>query len=209
MISSRYFKLLLLFVLSNYIDAMDLLPKDVADNIGLRSSCSPSESAATKSKKKRRHSSKRLKHIDEKLKKLQELATTQAELIKNLANPHQHLQITSQKRPEALAISASTVGNALCANYRLLEGARTSDIEKVRAALKDKACPWSSDSQENNGYTALHWAAFYGDTEIAKELIASGATNDSMKDANGAFPLHVAAGRGHAAIIKLLLPEVL
>ena len=53
------------------------------------------------------------------------------------------------------------------------------------------------------GYTPLHVAARYGDTEIGLHLISAGAKVDAP-DCQGATPLHVAACHNHIAFVHVL-----
>jgi ankyrin repeat protein len=52
--------------------------------------------------------------------------------------------------------------------------------------------------------TALHWAAYHDDVELAQRLLAAGADANAVND-YGAFPLAEAAAVGNAAMISLLL----
>jgi ankyrin repeat protein len=56
----------------------------------------------------------------------------------------------------------------------------------------------------NQGYTALHWAAFFGFTEMANVLLKQGALID-VQEANGNTPLMLAITRRYTAMVYLLL----
>lgn len=60
------------------------------------------------------------------------------------------------------------------------------------------------NAPEGNGTTALHWAAYQGDAELADRLLRAGARPSSANDF-GATPMSEAAAKGDAAIIRLLL----
>ena len=64
----------------------------------------------------------------------------------------------------------------------------------------------SLDIQDNNGWTALHFAAQSQELEVAEKLLRAGAAVDTQ-DAYGSTPLWRAAfeSRGRGEMIKLLL----
>jgi hypothetical protein len=62
------------------------------------------------------------------------------------------------------------------------------------------------DEQDEEGRTALHFAAGYGELECAKLLIEKGASVDLL-DNNKNTALHYAAGYGQADSVKLLLDK--
>lgn len=59
-------------------------------------------------------------------------------------------------------------------------------------------------AQGEDGTTALHWAAYHDDVELARALIADGAEADVMND-YGSTPLSEAAAIGNPEMIGLLL----
>jgi ankyrin repeat protein len=79
---------------------------------------------------------------------------------------------------------------------------RTRGVEELLDAEPELAGAWSPD-----GFTALHYAAFFGQEEAARILLERGAEvevvarNESIR----VTPLHSAAAGSHAAIVKLLL----
>src|SRR5688500_9982707 len=79
---------------------------------------------------------------------------------------------------------------------------RTRGMEELLDAEPHLARAWSAD-----GFTALHYAAFFGQEEAARILLERGAQvevvarNESIR----VTPLHSAASGGHAAIVKQLL----
>lgn len=62
------------------------------------------------------------------------------------------------------------------------------------------------DEVDGAGYTALHWACFYGQLQSAQVLIACGA-NVNKEAPERVSPLHLAAAGGHNEIVRLLLKK--
>lgn len=85
----------------------------------------------------------------------------------------------------------------------VFEAAALGDLHQLRPQL-DRAGAWSDD-----GFTPLHYAAFFGQTEAARALIDAGADFEAparnTEFALDARPLHsAAAGRQHEACRVLL-----
>eukprot|EP00761_Pharyngomonas_kirbyi_P010090 gb/GECH01010108.1/.p1 GENE.gb/GECH01010108.1/~~gb/GECH01010108.1/.p1 ORF type:complete len:159 (+),score=38.53 gb/GECH01010108.1/:1-477(+) len=53
--------------------------------------------------------------------------------------------------------------------------------------------------------TELHDAAFYGDFKRVKELIERSYDVNQQDDTYGVTPLHLACGKGHLSVVKLLI----
>jgi ankyrin repeat protein len=79
---------------------------------------------------------------------------------------------------------------------------RTRGLEELVDAEPELTQTWSPD-----GFTALHYAAFFGQEDAARILIERGADVNLVARNEGIHvtPLHSAASGGHAAIVKLLL----
>ena len=80
--------------------------------------------------------------------------------------------------------------------------ARRGDLGTIKALLKDH--PELVLSKENNGATALHWAALLDHKEVAELLLVNQAEVDA-RDSGGETPLLWAAYMGHKDLVELLL----
>lgn len=60
------------------------------------------------------------------------------------------------------------------------------------------------DARGEQGDTLLHWAAFEGNEDMVRRLIAAGA-NPNARVAQGSTPLHLAAYRGQTSIAEFLI----
>jgi ankyrin repeat protein len=120
-----------------------------------------------------------------------------------------------------VAISAIVVLLAAVPSTRLLAQARSgsaavladaaekSDWSKVRALLKQPALSLPNgridvNAPQIDGMTALHWAAYHDNQEIADLLVRAGA-NVSAASRYGVTPLSLACTNGNGAMVELLL----
>ena len=80
-------------------------------------------------------------------------------------------------------------------------GARAA-LEELLDPEPELARAWSPD-----GFTALHYAAFFGQEDAAKLLLERGADAEvvARHESIHVTPLHSAAAGAHAGIVKLLL----
>jgi len=62
----------------------------------------------------------------------------------------------------------------------------------------------SVDAKDYDGWTPLHYAAYYVNADVTRVLLEAGASVD-LKDSTGWTPLHLAAFRGHADLAKTLI----
>ena len=79
--------------------------------------------------------------------------------------------------------------------------AQRQDREGLRALVKQRA---NINSQQNDGTTALQWAAHWNDTETVELLLSAGA-NPKIANRYGVSPLSEAAAAGNGPIIEALL----
>src|SRR5438034_941036 len=100
----------------------------------------------------------------------------------------------------ALAEAVRARGAAL----EVCEAATFGDLDRLAVLLE--ADPGLTDRRSGDGFTALHLAAFFGQDDAVRVLLARGAD----PDAHGTgwmtgTPLNSAASAGHAATVDLLL----
>jgi ankyrin repeat protein len=98
-----------------------------------------------------------------------------------------------------LLSTASLHGNG--SGAPLADAAERMDRSRIRALLKQRV---EVNTPQIDGMTALHWATYQDDLEIAQQLVGAGA---NVKAANryGVTPLSLACTNGNAAIVALLL----
>ena len=79
---------------------------------------------------------------------------------------------------------------------------RTHGLEALLEGDQELARAWSPD-----GFTALHYAAFFGQEQSARLLLESGAEVDPVARSESVHvtPLHSAAAGSHGEIVRLLL----
>src|ERR1700732_1089791 len=96
-----------------------------------------------------------------------------------------------------LALSASAIG----AGSLVADAAMKGDKVALRTLLQQKA---NVNEAQADGATAIQWAAYRNDIEMAGMLIAAGAAVNPP-NLDGATPLWLAAENGNAAMIERLL----
>jgi ankyrin repeat protein len=84
---------------------------------------------------------------------------------------------------------------------RLIDAARAGDAWQVRALLQQHA---DVNVAAGDGMTALHWAAYGDDRDVAGLLIHAGA-NVNARSARGLTPLLLAADTADGALVAALL----
>ena len=81
---------------------------------------------------------------------------------------------------------------------------KNSEIEEVKALVSLKPVNVNLPDTQNYGWTALHWAALFGNVKIVKFLLLIGAEIGS-KSKKGSTALHLAAQNCHLETVKLLI----
>ncbi len=82
------------------------------------------------------------------------------------------------------------------------DAAMRGDVAAVRELLAGGA---DVNAAQGDGMTALHWAAEYGDAELARMLLHAGAAVAPATRIGSYAPLHIAARNGHTSMAVLLL----
>jgi ankyrin repeat protein len=75
---------------------------------------------------------------------------------------------------------------AFAANMKLVDAAKTGDIDAVRALLKEKA---NVNEAQGDGMTPLHWAVYSNNFEVAELLVRSGADVKAVTRLDSSTPL--------------------
>lgn len=83
----------------------------------------------------------------------------------------------------------------------LADAAEKLDRGTIRALLKKRT---AVDTPQIDGMTALHWATYHDDPELADLLVSAGA-NVNVANRYGVTPLSLACTNGNAAVVDLLL----
>ncbi len=100
----------------------------------------------------------------------------------------------------AMSVAAITVGAAVDAP--VADTAMGREIEAVRSLLDRGA---DVNAAQGDGMTGLHWAAKYGNAEMAAMLIGAGANPEAVTRLGEHTPLHVASTAGHASVVSVLV----
>ena len=88
------------------------------------------------------------------------------------------------------------------ADSPLADAAMRGDRAAVQALLRQKS---NVNVAQGDGSTALHWAAYRDDVEMARLLIAAGADMKAVTRVGKITPLFMAAQTGNAAILALMI----
>ena len=87
---------------------------------------------------------------------------------------------------------------------RLRLAARSGKLSSLQKVL-GREPPWRiNEAREEDGWTALHLACFWGHSDCARALIRGGAAVD-VQDIEGRTALHMACLYGEAEAVRLLL----
>jgi ankyrin repeat protein len=99
-------------------------------------------------------------------------------------------------------ICLGVILSAAAGDTRLADAAQQGDKDAVRALLTDKV---DVNEAQGDGMTALHWAAFNDDLELAQMLLGSGANVKAETRLGAVTPLFMASKNGSARMIETLL----
>lgn len=101
-----------------------------------------------------------------------------------------------------LGLSMAVLLSAADTDTRLADAAMRGDKDTVRSLLKQKV---DVNAPQGDGATALHWAAFQDDVEMAQLLLNAGANVKAATREGAITPLFMACTNGSAPMIERLL----
>ena len=96
---------------------------------------------------------------------------------------------------------ALTGAGAAAGPSDVADAAERHDVAAIRTLIAGKA---DVNAAQVDGATALHWAVYHQDAELADQLLRAGATPDKA-NREGITPIQMAAIYGDAAIVSRLL----
>ncbi|MDD5007115.1 MAG: ankyrin repeat domain-containing protein [Syntrophorhabdaceae bacterium] len=86
---------------------------------------------------------------------------------------------------------------------KLMDEAINNQANAVRTLIEKGA---NVNAKDSDGYTALLWAAYYGNTDVVRALIEKGA-DVNAQNKRKQTPLHLAADKGHTNTARLLVEK--
>ena len=88
----------------------------------------------------------------------------------------------------------------------IFEATALGRLDRLKQCLRDAPARSALDSRSKDGFTALHFACFFGQPEAARLLIESGAAVDAVAaNPTQVMPLHSAASARNLEAARLLL----
>ena len=103
----------------------------------------------------------------------------------------------------SIVLLAVTSLHAAPSRAPLADAAEKMDRAAIRALLKQRA---SVNTAQPDGMTALHWAAYQDDIEIARLLVRAGA-NVNAANRYGVTPLSLSCTNGNGAMVEMFLKD--
>ena len=81
---------------------------------------------------------------------------------------------------------------------------KNNNIQQFRE-LMEQYDTYGIDILSNSGWNALHYACYFGFSEIAMELITKHNANANIQNREGWTPLHLCSFKGHHDCVSVLL----
>ena len=101
-----------------------------------------------------------------------------------------------------IIVGLGLTASVWAAEAPVADAAMSGNRAAVTALVRQKA---DVNAPQGDGTTALHWAAFHDDVEMAKALLAAGANPKAATRDGAITPLFMACTNGSAAVIEALL----
>jgi len=99
-------------------------------------------------------------------------------------------------------LAALVLGGSTLAESPVADAAQDRDLEAVRELLRAGA---DVNAAQNDGMSALHWAAQNDDAPVIEVLLYAGANTAATTRLGGYAPLHLAGRAGNASALDALL----
>ncbi|MGQ0767554.1 MAG: ankyrin repeat domain-containing protein, partial [Gemmatimonadota bacterium] len=112
------------------------------------------------------------------------------------------ISFSVRKLAQALLLAAGVSSNAASQSTSLADAAMRGDAALVRSLIRSGT---PVNTAQRDGMTALHWAAYKGNVEIARLVIAARGSTAASTRIGALAPLHLAAREGHAELVKVLI----
>src|SRR5258708_31707736 len=100
-----------------------------------------------------------------------------------------------------LSLCVAVLAVAADRDTRIADAAQRADRAAIGALLREKA---DVNSAGGDGTTALHWAAYHADAELARTLVRAGANVNALTRIGALTPLHIAATNRAADVVEAL-----
>ena len=111
----------------------------------------------------------------------------------------------TKHRHRGSSVSSSSIRPSLDISEDVFRHAFFRAAENGDSRLVERLVKYvNKDTQDDNGYSGLHWACDLGWEEVVKSLLEAGA-NVNLRDADDNSCLHWACDKGHSKIVFMLL----
>lgn len=86
----------------------------------------------------------------------------------------------------------------------IINSVKNNNLQQFRE-LMDQYDTFEVDHLGNSGWNSLHYACFFGHSDIALDLITKYKANVNLPNSEGWTPLHLCSFKGHPELVKILL----